>query len=90
MPTSKKPICNKFAPMSIAERELLESWYIDQDYSAEEIAIVFKVSERLIYMRLKEHGISKPNPNGKLNKYKSPHYCGSCGQVIWRPKKGKK
>ena len=77
-----------FAPpviaMSIKERDLLYRLYVEKDKTAQEIAERFGVSERSVYTRLKEHGISK---DGYAKR--KPVYCPTCGQQ-WQKKKAKK
>ena len=80
----KRPLAPPIIAMSIQERDLLYRLYVEKDKSAGEIADKFGVSERYVYTRLKEHGISKDG-YGK----QKPVYCPTCGQH-WQKKSKKK
>ena len=77
MPTSKRPLAPRLMPMSIQERDLLYKLYVKQNKTAQELADKFGMSERLVFTRLRQHGISKVGYKKRL-----PHYCPTCGQQV--------
>ncbi len=78
-----KPLKPRLLPLSLKEKEFLIKSYLKDELSAPELAERLKVSPRLIYSRLKAHGISKEHPiTGIKHKYRSAKYCPHCGQVL--------
>jgi hypothetical protein len=71
-------------PLSAKERAFLTRHYIDQNLSPVELSERLNVSVRLIYSRLRAHGISKTHPvTGVRNRFaKTVKYCESCGQSL--------
>lgn len=78
-----KPLKRGILPFSLQEKELLTKLYVNDGLLATEVGEKLKVSARLIYSRLKAHGISKVHPiTGVRNKFRAAKYCKSCGQQL--------
>ena len=79
MPQDKRPLTSKFIAMSHQEREFLYKLYVKKDQTAEQIAAKFGYSERFVYDRLKNLGITK-----KGFTRSAPKFCCTCGQLLKR------
>jgi hypothetical protein len=75
MPQDKLSLAPPIIAMSIQERDLLYKLYVERNKSAGEIAAKYGVSVRYVYMRLKQHAITKEGYVKPL-----PVYCPLCGQ----------
>ena len=71
----------RLRPLSVQERDLLYQLYVEENMNAEQIANKFGRSERLVFMRLRQHAIRKTGYKKKV-----PAYCLCCGRQ-WEPVK---
>ena len=80
MGINRRPFAPQFPAMSCKEAELLYKLYVEQDKTAEELAFKSGWPIRSVFVRLKEHGISK---RGYEKPY--PRYCPTCSR-LWKKK----
>ncbi len=86
MPRGNMALKPGLMPLSLKEKEFLEKTYLTRDLSPAEIGEKLDVSPRLIYSRLKAHGISKKHPiTGVQKKPRRGRYCTHCGQSLIHP-----
>ncbi len=86
MPRGNMVLKPGLMPLSLKEKEYLERTYLKKNLSPAEIGEALNVSPRLIYSRLRAHGISKQHPiTGTKKKFRSGKYCTHCGQSLVLP-----